>query len=631
MNIQTQCCGIIVLLVIYSFYRRQNKVNLDTEKAYWRVFCVTAVCLCMDIISVIAIINRDKLPLFALHFICKTYLVSMIIVALSNLLYIYADLYSKSGKYQLFIKKYIVLAAFGGVMIYILPIYIYHEGNSLYSYGPSALATYFFALTFLVMNLYSMIKHKNMIRESRREAVFVWMIVWVLAALIQFVFKELLLVGYAFVIGIMILYLKLENPEQNLDRKTGLFNQNAFAEYIQQLYAQEQKFSLLSLHLEELFKQNAIEKSAEEAIQTVSRYLMSIPDARAFKYAEDEVILLFKDKGYAKLILEEIQEHFNGKWGEDETAAIRLRGFFVPNMQILANASDIPVFLRYVRENSTKYTESLFLTVEETIMHDMYKELEIEQKMLRAIEEKSFEVQYQPIYSIEEKKFTCAEALVRLRDDDQRLIPPAEFIGVAERNGLIIKLGEAVFEKVCHMWSEQNPEIFGLQYVEVNLSVVQCTYPGLADDFISIMKKYGVNPTYINLEITESASLEAKNILLSNMKTLMDYGVHFSLDDFGTGQSNLNYIVDMPVHIVKFDKTMTDAYFANGKAKYVMEAAMHMIHGMNLAIVSEGIETKEQLDTMQSLGIRYIQGYYFSKPLYEDDFIRFLKENNRVD
>ena len=101
------------------------------------------------------------------------------------------------------------------------------------------------------------------------------------------------------------------------------------------------------------------------------------------------------------------------------------------------------------------------------------------------------------------------------------------------------------------------------------------------------------------------------------------------MDDFGTGQSNLNYIVEMPVDIVKFDRDMINSYFENGKAKYVMDAAMRMIHGMQLKIVSEGIETKEQYDTMEKLQINYIQGYYFSKPLPEDDFIYFLMSDKQ--
>lgn len=106
----------------------------------------------------------------------------------------------------------------------------------------------------------------------------------------------------------------------------------------------------------------------------------------------------------------------------------------------------------------------------------------------------------------------------------------------------------------------------------------------------------------------------------------MDYGITFSLDDFGTGQSNLNYIAEMPVDIVKFDRSMTASYFENDKAKYIMDAAMHMIHGMRLKIVSEGIETRQQFDTMKNLGINYIQGYYFSKPLPEAEFMEFVKQ-----
>ena len=138
------------------------------------------------------------------------------------------------------------------------------------------------------------------------------------------------------------------------------------------------------------------------------------------------------------------------------------------------------------------------------------------------------------------------------------------------------------------------------------------------------MKKYDIDPNYINLEITETASLNEKRTLLTNMKALREFGVSFSLDDFGTGHSNLNYIVEMPVDIVKFDRDMIQSYFHSEKAKYVMDAAMHMIQGMQLQIVSEGIETKEQYRVMEKLGISYIQGYYFSKPLPEREFLEFI-------
>ena len=305
MNIQTQCCGMIVLLVLFLFYRQQEKVNLNTEKAYFRALCITVISISMDILSVIAIANMDRLPIHFVNLICKTYLVSMIGVALSSLLYIYADLYSKDGTYQMFIKKYFVSAVAGAVLIYALPINIHCElgGEDVYTYGPSALATYAFAFSFVVINIYSMIKHKERINPTRRKSVFIWMTVWMSAAIVQFVDKSLLIIGYAFAIGIMVLYLKLENPEQNLDKRTGLFNQNAFTEYTQQLIAQRQPFSIFCLYFERLFQQNAQDGSGEHLSLEVSQYLLSIPRTRVFKNAEDEIVLLFDDSDYGKEIV----------------------------------------------------------------------------------------------------------------------------------------------------------------------------------------------------------------------------------------------------------------------------------------------------------------------------------------
>ena len=124
-----------------------------------------------------------------------------------------------------------------------------------------------------------------------------------------------------------------------------------------------------------------------------------------------------------------------------------------------------------------------------------------------------------------------------------------------------------------------------MHYIEVNLSVAQCSDEKLAERYIRIMERYQIDPSNINLEITESATMEMKQTLLANMEKLIAYGVSFSLDDFGTGQSNLNYIVEMPVQIVKFDRVMTQAYFSSQKGRFVMNAAMHMIQDMKLGIV----------------------------------------------
>ena len=270
-----------------------------------------------------------------------------------------------------------------------------------------------------------------------------------------------------------------------------------------------------------------------------------------------------------------------------------------------------------------------FISITNDIIENMYNQRNVVRQIVEAMDQNGVEVFFQPIYSVKEKRFTCAEALVRIRQRDGSLMLPGMFIETAEKSGLIIRLGLIVFEKVCQFIKDNPLEKMGMEYIEVNLSMVQCAYKKLSDDYKNIMKKYNINPCNINLEITESALMEDKTNLLDNMNRLMEYGVKFSLDDFGTGHSNLNYIVDMPVNIVKFEKGMLDAYFENGRAKYVMDAAMHMIQGMNLEIVAEGIETKEHFENIAKLGINFVQGYYFSKPVTARQFLLFINENNK--
>lgn len=627
MNIKTQCCGIVLLLVILYFYVCRRKIKLNTAQAFMRLFWITLLNLSLDTLSIILLTCHNYVPEMLINFVCKSYISTIVLTGLSALLYICTDIYGESRAYRRVCAVSTSVAALGIVLIFSLPIYKSWESvDRVYTYGASVLTTYLFTAAFLICIVILLISQKKKIDPRRWDAMRIWMILWLGSACVQFLFNELLLVGFASAIGIVIIYLKLEDPELNMDKSTGLFNQEAMLLYTEQLQRKGIPYALIELIMPNSFCVHTSAGEQDAVQQELIAYLLEIRDAYTFKNEEDEAVLIFEEREKAEVYLDILKSRFDFGWGEEGNTYISPEWIYMPDGSIITRNEDVVHLLGYARMNGKNFMEEDTVIIDRKLIDDMYAEKSVETLIMDALEHDRVEVFYQPIYSTKEKRFTSAEALARIRDKNGNLVPPGVFIGIAEKNGSIMQIGERVFEKVCRFLRDNKPERYGLEYIEINLSVVQCAYEHLADSFVRIMEKYQVPPERINLEITESASVGEKKILLDNMKELMDYGVKFSLDDFGTGQSNLNYIVEMPVDIVKFDRNMILSYFENGKAKYVMDAAMHMIHGMELQIVSEGIETREQFDTMTELGISYIQGYYFSKPLPENEFLNFISQ-----
>jgi EAL domain-containing protein (putative c-di-GMP-specific phosphodiesterase class I) len=583
------------------------------------LFCV--ICDMLSIWAIVRLLLDYRVLVLA---VCKLYLISLVLVGLLGLLYECSDVYEGQ-------KKFLWAAAAGcgiwlaeSIVIACLPIGIYKMGRVVYTAGPAVLSTYAFAGGFVVFNIIFTIAHRKQANARRSQVILCWMAIWFGAAFVQFLNNELLLMGYAGALGILVIFFRLENPEYLTDRVTGLYNQEGVLLYARKLYNREKNFSLLSVWWN-LGVSQADEGEREQAVMLAfARRLPKLDNTRVFKMADDEVWMVFEDQEHVEDTIEKVKSFV--EYGRRELGGMAQATFtYMPDAALVGDYQEMVHLMQYARWKSSDHSGSNFKRVDMDFVEQMRKEKRMEQMLEEAMKEDRIEVFYQPIFSTAEKKFVSAEALVRMRDRDGNLVPPGVFVSVAEANGKILQLGEIVFKKVCRFFTRERLEQYGLHYVEVNLSVVQCGYPGLAEEYMGIMEKYQINPQYINLEITESASLAAKKTLLENMHRLMEYGVHFSLDDFGTGQSNLNYIVDMPVSIVKFDREMSQAFFRDEKAKYVLNAAMQMIHGMKLKIVSEGIETEEQYRAMEELSIDYIQGYYFSRPLPEAAFLEFLR------
>ena len=250
--------------------------------------------------------------------------------------------------------------------------------------------------------------------------------------------------------------------------------------------------------------------------------------------------------------------------------------------------------------------------------------LTLETDLQRALEEGEFFAHYQPIVSLDTQQLIGFEALVRWQHPTRGIVFPGEFIACIEETGLVIQVGMVILRQACHQlhtWQQQGwPQLT----MSVNLSVRQFTSPTLLTDIDQILAETQVNPACIKLEITENALMQNAEIVIALTQQLRSRQIQISIDNFGTGYSSLGYLNRFPVNILKIDRSFINEMPDRNRKYQVVETIINLSHQLNLGVVAEGIETKQQVAWLQQLGCEFGQGDLFSKPLAPDEIERIF-------
>ncbi len=252
------------------------------------------------------------------------------------------------------------------------------------------------------------------------------------------------------------------------------------------------------------------------------------------------------------------------------------------------------------------------------------KEKELQKKQLsdqieHAYRNHEFVVYYQPKYDSRTRKLAGAEALVRWRREDGQMVSPGLFVPLAEESGFVCKLDEYVFREVCLAQKRWMDKGLGIVPVSVNLSRRHLDNPEFIDEYKAILDESGVPIEYIQLEITESAMFEKKDQFVQIMEKLHDLGFIILMDDFGTGYSSLMMLKSIPIDVMKLDKSFVDDY-DDERGERIIRCVMRMAQDLRIAITAEGVETEAQYKFLTSVGCDTIQGYYFARPMPEEEY-----------
>lgn len=258
------------------------------------------------------------------------------------------------------------------------------------------------------------------------------------------------------------------------------------------------------------------------------------------------------------------------------------------------------------------------------------KKLQIETEMRSAFDRQEFCMFYQPIVHLDTGSLAGFEALIRWRHPERGLIPPSEFIPIAEENGMILKLGQWTVLESCRQlnkWQRLGPFATDLT-VSVNLSSKEFRQPDLAKQIASTLETTGLKPGCLKLEITESHIMENSQLAVTIINRLRKLGIEFSLDDFGTGYSSLSYLHRLPFSYLKIDRSFISSMTANVEHYEIVHTIVKLAQSLKMKVVAEGIETTEQAQSLQSLQCNFGQGYLFSRPLDVAGAEEFIRENS---
>ena len=517
---------------------------------------------------------------------------------------------------------------FNGKIFYFDQSHIYHRGEWM-------LILYVLAFVNMIVCTVYIFKYKKLFSAQKFVALISMLPLEFIAVVIQWFFPNLLVEMFANAVALFLVLTTVQRPEEIQESVTMLKNFNAYATDVRQDFSNQKPFTTIIINIANFVELHQIlgYDGANELLKLTAERLTEIDGelkTQAQLYHIQKGRFRFVVCGDKMKMAETAAERIN----EELKKSVTVSGLglnmlaYVCITRCPEDIADLQTLLRFGIDLHERlpYTGQVLKASELVGKQGFELGNVLDEIIDKAIAHKNFKVYYQPIYSVAEKRFVSAEALLRLKDDKYGFISPDLFIVAAERSGAIHKIGDYVIDEVCRFIASDDYKKLGLEYIEVNLSVAQCMSPDLADKILHVMRRHKVSPDSINLEITETAMSYAQNTMSENIERLYSAGLSFSLDDYGTGYSNINRVASLPLKIVKLDKSFVDSE-DNPRMWIVLQNTIKMIKDMNMHIVVEGIETEQLVEKFSELKCDYIQGYYFSKPIPEEDFVEFILAN----
>ena len=614
--------GLLVLAILLIYYFARPRLPNRINKAFLAVVLSDFVTIVTDYLASKADDHYQALPLPLVSALNLLYFVSFIVRTLAffrlAIVLLKLDHSGFSGKKSLaylvfLISEGIVLSSPVTGAVYSVDGAGYHRGV-LYPVLPVC------SFIYLIWGIILVILYRSRIRKGLFISALAYHIILAAGNIARILFPQYLVMNVFCLLAILVIFLSFENPDLYITDRGPAFNTRAFTEWLEDPL-HRRNCRILGFAIRNYNDERSMYGGAQmdQGLGLIISWLVrQFPDLLLFYLRSGNFCVAGAEEEDWEEIRRKILERFRTAWQAEGTdlyldvtyVEIGLSGNQTPPDRIVN-------LLNYALDEAGDSTDIEQTLMPEEMLKEFDRHIEIKRRLDQALDQDAAEVFLQPIVDCSTGQVIAAEALARIRNDKGELIPPGLFIPIAEKNGYINLLGEQVLRKVCAFIRDHDPETAGLRWINVNLSPIQCMHSQLPALFSGILQEYGVPARMIHLEITEETMANyAKQD--RQIEGLLQCGFQISLDDYGSGFSNLHQVKKYAFSNIKLDMSIVWDYVRDRDA--LLPALVKAFRQMGFSITAEGIETQEMAEAMAEIGCNYLQGYYYSKPVPMDEF-----------
>lgn len=633
-NIVAECISEINLIIIWFYSRKSNLVPSLRNRLFQFCFFVTFCAMSFNIASTVMIAYPEKFPCFLTWLVTTVYFVATPLMGMAYFFYTLAAVFENKGNTM----KIIIWTSLPGTVYFLLVIMNLFSNvlfsicpDGTYTRGPLISVTYIIFYLYGVAAMAVVVIWRKYMEPAIRRILVIFPMIALLVIIVQQLYPTVILSGSAATCALLIIYLYLQNKQNSVDYLTGLPNRQEFLKMIELLIRKSKYFNITVLSLRGFKRINDTygQHNGDLFLQEIASYLKSISEPHClYRFGGDEFVILSYGPFDASMShnVKKLEQRMQQPWISGKNSCVIPAVIGVVGYPECANTAEDLI-------SGIEYAVSMAKAASDTNVyycgHEMLASLRRRRKIVEILEENlknnSFSVYYQPIISTATGKYTVAESLLRIPDSPLGPLFPNEFIPVAEETGMIVEITYQILDKVCKFVNRLSENGIEFDGVHVNFSGQQFSQIGLAEKVEGIIEANHTPFSKIKIEITES-------ILADNAETVEEFalemqqrGILIELDDFGTGYSNIVSVMNTPLDTVKLDKSLVWSAMEKKETAAMVKSLSTVFHEMGLQVLAEGVENAQQEAFVKSCGIDYIQGFYFAKPLPEEEAFAFIR------